>query len=310
MIEQYMKRVQRLLGDQAFARFNIYDLVDYINEARGFVAAQGECIRILCPSTAGVQSATVTAGGSGYTSAPSIVISPPSLGTQAAAHAVVVSNVVNSIVIDNTGSGYAADKIPSIAISGGGGSGASATAVLSPVAQTVAGQESYTFGSFSNLILGSQSGAASILAVRNVSISWGSMKPTMRYFEWGAFQAYLRSYNIGSQGFPRVWSQFGRGTNGLIQLWPIPTQAAQMDLDCICLPQDLDLQSEAGLEAIPYPFTNAVPYKAAEVAALGEPDLQQMADRFAAHYEKRMLWASAVSFAPMVPDYYDPAARL
>ena len=310
MIEKYTQRLQRILGDPIFARFNPYDLLDYINEARGVVAAQGECIRILCPTTAGVGSVTVTGAGGGFTSAPTVTISPPSNGRQAAAHALIVSNAVAQIVMDDTGSGYAADKVPSVSFSGGGGTGATATAVLLPCAQTIPAQETYTFQSFNNLLLGSATGAASILTIQSIAISWGSMKPMLNYFEWGAFQAYLRSYNIGAQGFPRVWSRYGRGTTGSFQLWPIPTQAAQMDLDCICLPQDLDLQSEAGLEAIPYPYTNAVPYKAAELAVMGEPDLRDLADTFVKRYESRMLSAAATSSPVMVPNYYAPAGRL
>lgn len=42
----YMQKIQRLLGDEAFQRYNPYDLFAYINEARGQIAAEGECIRL------------------------------------------------------------------------------------------------------------------------------------------------------------------------------------------------------------------------------------------------------------------------
>ncbi len=309
MIRQYMQRVQRILGDPVFNRFNPYDLLDYINEARAIVAAQGECVRVLCPSTAGLSSITLNAGGSGYTTAPTVTVSAPPLGVQPTAFAAIAGGAVVAVTINNPGSGFTSP--PAITFSGGGGSSASATANLLPFTQIVQGQEVYNFADFNSLILSTGTGAASILAIRNIAVSWGSMKPMLRYMAWGDFQAYLRAYNVAAQGFSRVWSQYGRGSNGSFYLWPVPSQNAQMDLDCTCLPQDLNLDSDAGIEPISYPFTNAVPYKAAAIACIGYPDLKDLADRADAHFEKRMLFASAVGVSQsMIPDYYDPAARL
>jgi len=63
------------------------------------------------------------AGGSGYTSAPTVTLSG-----NATAHAVLTGDKVTSYVIDNPGSGYSA--APSITLSGGGGSGAYGTVVI------------------------------------------------------------------------------------------------------------------------------------------------------------------------------------
>ena len=72
-----------------------------------------------------VNSIAVTAGGSGYTSAPTVTITGGG-GTGATATAVVISNQVSSIAITNAGSGYT--STPTVTISGGGRSGASAAA--------------------------------------------------------------------------------------------------------------------------------------------------------------------------------------
>ena len=74
--------------------------------------------------TTSVASITVTAGGSGYTSAPTVTIA----GSSATATAVITSGAVTSIIVTNVGSGYA--SVPSVTFSGGGGTGAAATAVL------------------------------------------------------------------------------------------------------------------------------------------------------------------------------------
>ncbi|HEV2720235.1 MAG TPA: hypothetical protein VG323_09470, partial [Thermoanaerobaculia bacterium] len=78
------------------------------------------------PCTSGcVGYVAVTNGGSGYTSAPTVIFS----GGTAAATAVVSGGVVTGIVITNTGSGYV--SAPNVSFSGGGGgSGAQASASL------------------------------------------------------------------------------------------------------------------------------------------------------------------------------------
>ena len=75
-----------------------------------------------------VASASVTAGGSGYTSAPTVTFAAPTSGTTATGTATVVNGAVVSIAITNPGSGYTA--APAISFSGGGGTGAAATAVM------------------------------------------------------------------------------------------------------------------------------------------------------------------------------------
>ena len=77
-----------------------------------------------------VASITLGSGGTGYTSAPNVTIGAPNQtgGVQATATAALTSNVVTSITLTNRGTGYT--SVPNVTISGGGGSGANATAVL------------------------------------------------------------------------------------------------------------------------------------------------------------------------------------
>jgi len=68
---------------------------------------------------------TVDAGGTGYTSAPTVTITGGG-GSGATGTAVVTSGGVSSITLDNPGTGYTSP--PQVVITGGGGSGATATA--------------------------------------------------------------------------------------------------------------------------------------------------------------------------------------
>lgn len=72
-----------------------------------------------------LDSITVTAGGSGYTSAPTVVIEGD--GTGATATATISGDAVDSISITSAGRGY---SFAFVQLSGGGGTGATATASL------------------------------------------------------------------------------------------------------------------------------------------------------------------------------------
>ncbi len=65
--------------------------------------------------TGGVSSVTITNGGSGYTTAPTVTFSAPTSGTTATGYAVISNGAVTQIVITNPGSGYTADPTVTIA---------------------------------------------------------------------------------------------------------------------------------------------------------------------------------------------------
>lgn len=78
----------------------------------------------------GIAGVRVTAGGTGYTSAPTLAFSGGG-GTGATATAGFASGAVNSITTTAAGSGYT--SAPTVTVTGGAGSGATATAVISSV---------------------------------------------------------------------------------------------------------------------------------------------------------------------------------
>lgn len=78
--------------------------------------------------TNSVASATVSAGGSSYTSAPTVSFAAPGSGVTATGTATISGGAVTAITITNPGNGYT--SAPAITFSGGGGTGAAATAVL------------------------------------------------------------------------------------------------------------------------------------------------------------------------------------
>ena len=83
-----------------------------------------------------VTGTTITNGGSGYTSPPTVQFNTGS-SSDAEGYAIVSGGVVTEIVISDPGSGYSV--APTISFSGGGGSGAAATAQIaaSGISQTM-----------------------------------------------------------------------------------------------------------------------------------------------------------------------------
>jgi len=88
-------------------------------------------------STAGkVTGFTALAGGSGYTSAPTVIVSGGSgFGARATATINTLTNVVNGITINDAGQGYT--SVPTFIFSGGEGTGAGATATIGFPVQSI-----------------------------------------------------------------------------------------------------------------------------------------------------------------------------
>jgi len=80
-----------------------------------------------------VQTITVTNGGSGYTSTPTVTLEAPSgsNGETATAFATLDGQTIESITVISSGSQYT--ETPDVTISGGGGSNGAATANMTPI---------------------------------------------------------------------------------------------------------------------------------------------------------------------------------
>ena len=77
-----------------------------------------------------VYSATVTAGGSAYTSNPTVTATGGSCSTEPTLQATITSGAVSAVTVTFAGVCTVAGTPPTLAITGGGGSGATATAVM------------------------------------------------------------------------------------------------------------------------------------------------------------------------------------
>lgn len=144
---------------------------------------------------------------------------------------------------------------------------------------------------------------ANVVGIRGVSVNYGGPGANMytcRYYDWSYFQGYFRSYpNL--TGNPACWTRYQNRGNTVF-LRPIPAAAYPMQWDCQCTV--VPLVDDTTPEAIPYAFTDAIPYFAANLAFLQT----QRKDDAKAMYEQYLNYtrlARKYFQSTYVPDIYE-----
>jgi len=184
-------------------------------------------------ASGGIKSTAVTAGGSGYTSSPTVIFTPVSGGSGAAAIALISGGAVVAIIITNPGSGYASGAGATISFSGGGGSGATATATSGAailyVPTSNPGSNMFTPGK--SVTLESYKGATTNAIKHQIKgavaesfkISNGAAKITMAEFDMIGLYTAISNANTPSTTYnttlPAVWASgtfAGMGFNHII----------------------------------------------------------------------------------------------
>lgn len=299
VLSDYVLQTRRLLHDPNAQYYAASDVQSFINLARKHVAREGRCIRQLLSGGA-VTGFTNIVGGSGYSAQTRVTLTGS--GAQAFAVPVVQGGIVTGITLISGGYGYL--TAPTVTISDpGGGSGASATAVVDNSASTVSGQEVYQFSTL-NTLASLTPGVASVLGVMTIACQWGAgntYRPMLRPMIWSEFQAQVRIFANSQVNFPSIWSQYGQGAKGSFYLFPIPSQQMSMDLDTFCLP--VDLGNDATPEAIPDPWTEAVQYYAAYLC-FNNSQRKADADRMEGYYKTELMTIRATVEPEYIADPY------
>ena len=267
MLNEYLEQTQRFIRDQKQSAIDIGNLISYVNRARREIAGRTQCCRVLTPISGSCVSATVTAGGSGYSNSPTVTITPPDFpsgklpkpsGDQATASATVQAGVITAISITYGGYGYFQ---PQVTITDTTGSGATATVAVTGVNLLTQGREQYEF---SGIDLSGVPGAESVFAVRSASVIYSNYRYSLPMYSFSTYQAMIRQYPSQYQYVPTFFSQFGQGENGSLFFYPLPSQSYQYELDCQVLPSNLD--DNQSVELIPQPWQDLVPWYTASMA--------------------------------------------
>jgi hypothetical protein len=153
----------------------------------------------------------------------------------------------------------------------------------------VAGTIEYPFSAIS---LAQVTGASKVISVRMGAISTSRL--AYRNWEW-FFNYYL---NAAAAGTPTTMAQQGQGEAGTLWVYPTPTAPTTANLDVVATP--IALVDDTTVEAIPYPWTDAVPFYA---AWLGMQNMQRQgdADKMLARYSALMRRARQMSSPSVLP---------
>ena len=264
----YQKECQKWLRETKQDLINPQNLVNYINRARREVAMRTQCIRVLTQSSAPVVTASVIAGGTGYTS-PTVTITPPDfpsgtgtspLGAQALALPILQGGSIAAVDIQYGGSGYFQ---PIATVTDPAGTGASVTLQTGPINTLNVGQEVYNF---SDIYLGANPGVKNIFAIRSVSVLYANYRYSLPKYDFTTYQSMIRQFPFQYQYVPTFCSQFGQGAAGSLYFYPLPSETYIFELDAYGLPQDLKTNQD--YEVIPDPWTDAISYFATHLSYL------------------------------------------
>ena len=263
----YHKQTTRFLreGKQEFVNPN--DITSAINRARREVAMRAMCVRRLTPISGSVITATVANGGSGYGN-PVVSISAPDFpngyapnpgGLQATAIALASGGVINSVQIQDGGAGYFQPTATVVDLAGTG-SGAVVTLQVSSINVVTQGREQYPL---SEIDVSMFPGVDSVYMVHGLTIIYSNYRYALPQYDFSTYQAKVRQYPFQYPYVPTFCSQTQQGADGIMFLYPLPSQTYQAEYDCFCLPQDLVAPNSQ--DVIPKPWDDAVPYFAAHI---------------------------------------------
>lgn len=262
-LQTYVTQVQRLVHDASASTFSVSELIDYINEAREDTALDMHCVRVLRTNVSlipgqevysisgAVAGATITSGGSGYSSPPTVTFdAPPAGGTQALGSAIITNGAVTQINMTQWGQGYT--SVPNCVLTGS----ATATSVY--------------FGN-----------AFALLSITNI---WNLQRYMLRFRAFSLFQAYMRSWTTTFNAPPGIWTVHPQMLQ--VYLRPPPDQAYLSEWDMLALPAPLVNLTDNDNDVTP-PWNKSVQFRAAAIALMKNQNFQQ-AEYYEKKYEARI----------------------
>lgn len=132
----------------------------------------------------------------------------------------------------------------------------------------VAGQQSYAFSSMTFVAAPTITvGLAGVANVRGARFQIpGAGQRRLQTRAWERFSLFYLSVSVPQTGVPTIWARLQPGLNGTIWVAPIPDGPYTLSIDAVAYPLALAVDTDA--EALPQPWTDAVPFLAAYFALL------------------------------------------
>lgn len=270
----YLTDLQRLLHDSSNQFWTEPEKIDYINRARDRVVRDTGCYRILQTNYL----------------APGLEVYP--------------FGGVTGCLITAGGSGYVG--APGVTFTGGGGTGAAGTAVLTSGVVTSITITATGSGYTSAPAVGFASGAAAATAgiinaasfdVVNTTVWWGNSRTVLRYMAWSRFNALMRYYT-NYTGVPAVFSVYSYNS---LYIQPLPSQLYQAEMDTVWQPPTI--VDTTTVEVIPFPFRSPVAFYAAYLAKMKEQSWGE-ANQFFEQYNRQIMSSLNSAFTRRLANPY------
>jgi hypothetical protein len=138
-----------------------------------------------------------------------------------------------------------------------------------------AGTQVYPYSAIA-LAGGTAAGIAGVLDVETLWYQVGVGQKWIRPRPWPWFSLFELNNPVPVGGPPKVWAQYGQGASaqasplpvggGSLYVSPPPDFAYAVNVDCVCYP--IALVNDTTAEALPFLWTDAIPYFAAYLALL------------------------------------------
>lgn len=163
---------------------------------------------------------------------------------------------------------------------------------------TVIAQRNYNFSAI-NIGVPATTGAQGAINVRRINYNVGQGQKWFTPRAWPYFDLYHLNNPVPVNGPPTSWAQYGQGSAGIgsitgigtgtmssgsFYIDPPPDLVYVLNCDCVCYP--IALAADTDVEALPYLWTDAVPFLAAYWAYLSAQmgSRQADADRMWGYY--------------------------
>ena len=295
-LQTYITLTRRLLHDANANFWTDQELTDDINNGRNrlirdtgvnrviqnTVAIQNQELYSFDNSAGTVSGVLVTNPGSGYNTAPTVILTASPTGNNASATATVsqtgeygsnAAGSISSVIITSGGSGYT--TAPNVSFSGGGGTGAAGQAFLTGMPQGLLTMD-----------------------IININLYWGNTRVPLRYLPWTQFNAELRFWQ-NYVGRPIAYSMYGPNS---FYLSPVPDQNYAIEVDTVVRPVPLVALTDVETN-IPEPWQDPVPFYAAHIAKYKEQSYGE-AELFKNQYLAKTQNVLSSTFTRRMPDPY------
>jgi len=281
LLSDYSLQVQELIHDLAGIDFSQSELTSRINQARQVVALNTHCVRQFFTGLNMItnQETYPIKGGIGGcqlltagANYTSPIVSFSGGGGTGAAASATLGTGGSIALITMTNWGSGYTSAPSVSITGGAGAGATASAIC----------------------------LANVLDIYTVSVLWGQQRPMLEWLPFSKFQAYCRLNTRTTTSPPSIWTEYWE--QNVFYLFGIPTQNWIFELDTICNSTPLVNTTDLDTQIL-QPYDDAVQYYAAYLCMI---KLQQFghAQFFKGEFEERMRRLQATSKSPRVYNHY------